>query len=63
MGDQPIYSLSDSPAATKVLDNYQINSKLVWNCHQSLMKRAVHTMAQMMQMPEYIAAEGNEITD
>jgi hypothetical protein len=32
-----IYSLSDSQAAIKVLNNFQINSiKLVWDCHQSL---------------------------
>jgi hypothetical protein len=28
-----IYILSDSQAAIKVLDNYQINPKLVWDCH------------------------------
>jgi hypothetical protein len=32
--------LSDSQAAIKALENYQINSKLVWDCHQSLAKLA-----------------------
>jgi hypothetical protein len=33
-----IYILSGSDAAIKAFDNYQINSKLVWHCHQSLVK-------------------------
>jgi hypothetical protein len=32
--------LSDREAAIKALDSFQINSKLVWNCHQSLVKMA-----------------------
>jgi hypothetical protein len=28
--------ISDSQAAIKALDSFQINSKLVWDCHQSL---------------------------
>jgi len=34
--------LSDSQAGIKVLESFKINSKLVWDCHQSLMKLAVH---------------------
>jgi hypothetical protein len=34
-----IYILSDSQAAIKALDSYQINSKLVSDCHQSLSQR------------------------
>jgi hypothetical protein len=30
-----IYILSDSQEAIKALDSFQINSKLVWDCHQS----------------------------
>lgn len=33
-----IFILADSQMATKVLNNFQINSKLVWDCCQSLMK-------------------------
>ena len=31
-----LYILSISKAAIKVFDNFLINSKLVWDCHQSL---------------------------
>jgi hypothetical protein len=31
-----IYILSDCQAAIEALGNYQITSKLVWECHQSL---------------------------
>jgi hypothetical protein len=30
-----IYILSDSQAVIKALESFQINSKLVWHCHQS----------------------------
>jgi hypothetical protein len=33
-----IYTLSDSQAVIKALDNFKINSQLVWDCHQSLKK-------------------------
>jgi hypothetical protein len=36
-----IYIIFDSQAATKALDSLQINSKLDWGCHQSLVKLAV----------------------
>jgi hypothetical protein len=32
--DRNIYILSDCQAAIKALNNFQINSKLVWYCHQ-----------------------------
>jgi len=35
-----IYILSDSQAAIKALNNSQINSELVWDCYQSLVKLA-----------------------
>jgi heterodisulfide reductase subunit C len=42
-----IYILSDSEAASKALDNYQIDSKLVWNCHfQSKCKEICVTCAE-----------------
>ena len=31
-----IYILSHSQAAIKALDSFQMNSQLVWDCHQSL---------------------------
>lgn len=35
--DRNIYILFNIQAAIKVLNNFQINSKLVWDCHQSLL--------------------------
>jgi hypothetical protein len=34
---------SNQQAAIKALDSFQINLKLVWDCHQSLMKLAEQT--------------------
>jgi hypothetical protein len=39
-----IYILFDSQAAIKALDSLHINSKLVWDCHQSLVKLADQTV-------------------
>jgi hypothetical protein len=36
------YILSDSQAAIKALGKYQITSKLVWDCNQSLIQLARH---------------------
>jgi hypothetical protein len=43
-----IYILSDSQAAIKELHKYQINSKLVWDCHQFLAKLAKHNRVQVI---------------
>ena len=37
-----IYIMSNSQALIKVLNNLHINSKLVWDFHQSLVKQAEH---------------------
>jgi hypothetical protein len=37
-----IYIISDSQAAIKALGKYQITSKLVWDCHQSLIQLVRH---------------------
>jgi hypothetical protein len=39
-----IYILSESQAAIKTPDSFQINSKLVWDCHQFLVKLAKHNL-------------------
>jgi ribonuclease HI len=52
--------LSDSQATIKGLENYQINSKLVYDCHQSLVKLAKHTRVQLIWVLEYEDIEGNE---
>jgi hypothetical protein len=33
-----IYILSNNQVIIKALDSFQVNSKLVWDCHQSLVK-------------------------
>ena len=43
-----IYILSDNQAGIKALDSFKINSKLVWDCHQSLAKLAVHNRLQLV---------------
>jgi predicted transcriptional regulator len=40
--------ISDSQAAIKDLESFQINSKLVWDCHQSLVKLAEHNRIQLV---------------
>jgi predicted transcriptional regulator len=37
-----VYILSDSQAAIKTLAKYKITSKLVWDCHQSLIQLDKH---------------------
>jgi hypothetical protein len=46
-----IYILSDSQVAINALDSFQINSKLVWDCHQSLVKLAEHNRIQLVWVP------------
>jgi len=48
-----MYFISDS----------QINSKLVWDCHQSLVKLAEHNRFQLVWVPRHMGINGNEITD
>ena len=43
-----IYILTDSQVGIKAFNNFQINSKLVWDCHQSLMKHAEHNRVQLV---------------
>jgi ribonuclease HI len=58
-----IYILSDSQAEIKAPDNYQINSKLVWDCHQSLVKLAEHNRVQLIWMLCHEGTEGNKTVD
>jgi ribonuclease HI len=46
-----IYIPSDSKAAIKALDSFQINSKLVRDWHQSLAKLAEHKRIQLVWVP------------
>jgi hypothetical protein len=43
-----IYILSDSQAAIKAFGKHQIASKLVWDCHQSLIQLAEHNRVQLI---------------
>jgi hypothetical protein len=56
-----IYILSDSKASSKAPDNYYIISKLVWDCHQSLMQLAKHNRVQLIWVPGCESIVGNEI--
>ena len=58
-----IYILSDSQAAIKALNNFQINSKLFWDCHQSLMRLAEHNRVQLIWVPGHMGIDGNEMAD
>jgi ribonuclease HI len=55
--------LSDSQAAIKALDNYQLNSKLVSDCHQSLMQLAKRNGVQLIWMLGQEGIVGNETAD
>jgi hypothetical protein len=46
-----IYILPDSQAAIKALDSCKIYSKLVWNCHQTLMVLAELNRVYLMCVP------------
>jgi hypothetical protein len=49
-----IFILADSQATTKLLNNYQINSKLVWDCYQSLVKMAEHNIPNGMDARTHV---------
>jgi ribonuclease HI len=52
--------LSDSQAVMKALNNLQINSKVVWDCSQSLVKLVQHNRIQMIWVPGHMGIRGNE---
>jgi ribonuclease HI len=58
-----IYILSESQAAIKALGKYQITSKLVWECHQSLMQLARQNRVQLVRVPGHEGIAGNETAD
>ena len=61
--NRDIYILSKGHAAMKVLDSLQINSKLVWECHQSLVKLAERNRIQPELVPGRSGVDGNEKAD
>jgi ribonuclease HI len=46
-----------------VLNNFQINSQPVWDCHQSLVKLAEHNRVQLILLPGNKGTDGNEKAD
>jgi ribonuclease HI len=52
--------LSDSQATIKALGKYQITSKLVWDCHQSLIDLARHNRVQLIWVPGHEGIAGNK---
>jgi ribonuclease HI len=58
-----IYILLESQAAIKALDTYQFNSKLVWDCHQSLVYLAKHNTVQPISVSGQDGIEGNGTAD
>jgi ribonuclease HI len=58
-----IYILSDSQAEIKALGKYQITSKLVWDCHQSLIQLARQNRVQLVWVPGHEGIAGNELAD
>jgi len=61
--DRNIYILSDSQTAIKACNNFQIDSILVCDCHQSLLKLAEHSRVQLVWVPGDIGIDGNEVAD
>jgi ribonuclease HI len=55
--------LSESQAAIKALGKYQINSKLVWDCHQFLIQLAKCNRVQLIWVPSHEGIVGNETAD
>jgi hypothetical protein len=47
----------------KALDNYKINSKLVWDCHQSIKILAECNNGQFLWVPGHKGTEGNKISN
>jgi ribonuclease HI len=58
-----IYIFSDSRAAITALNNFQINSKSVWDYHQSLVKLAEHNRIQLLWVPGHMGIDGNVMAD
>ena len=58
-----IYILSDSQTTIKAIECFQINSELVWDCHQSMLKLTEYKMIQLVWVPEHMLIDGKEIAD
>jgi dihydrofolate reductase len=56
-----IYILSDTQTAIKALGKYQITSKLVWDCHRSLVQLAKHNRVQLIWVSGHESIVGNMV--
>jgi hypothetical protein len=54
-----IYIPSDNQATIKALGKHQITSKLVWDCHQSIMQLARYNIVQLIWVPGHEGIVGN----
>jgi ribonuclease HI len=61
--DRNICILSDSQTAIKARNNFQIDSTLVCDCHQSLLKLAEHKRVQLVWVLGDIGIDGNKVAD
>jgi len=61
--DRNVYILCDSQASIKALNSSQIKSKLVSDCHQSLVKLAEHNRVELVCVPGHMGLYGNMIAD
>jgi hypothetical protein len=53
--------LSDSGAAIKAPESFQINSSLIWDYHQSLVKLAENDRIQLIWLPRHMKNNGYDI--
>jgi hypothetical protein len=57
------YILSDSQAAIRALGKHQMTSKLVWDCHQSLIQLGKHNRVQLIWVAGHEGIADNETAD
>jgi len=55
--------LSYGQATIKAVESFQTNSKLIWNCHQSLVKLAEHNWIQLVWVPGCTEIDRNAPAD
>ncbi|XP_050294284.1 uncharacterized protein LOC126734631 [Anthonomus grandis grandis] len=58
-----IFILSDSQAALKALKAFKCDSKLVWECKQTLKRLTTKNQVTLMWLPGHRGIEGNEEAD